>query len=220
MPRQNSKPGIGELIQRGLQLGRGTLRHRLDQLIGELAAEHRADLRDLLGAPARAGRAAPSARHASVAGTDSAASEVVASTAATRSPCSALSSTALVSSSTNSGTPSVRSTISATISRASAALPASVRTSAAPSRSPSRLSAKLVTWGWPPQGGWNSGRKVIDQQHRQPPHPVDGQIEQLARGRVDPVGVLEHHQHRPAPRHGFELAAAAPRTASRVCAAG
>ena len=47
---------------------------------------------------------------------------------------------------------------------------------------------------------------MIDQQHRQPPHPVDGQIQQLARGWIDPVGVLEHHQHRPAPRLGFELA--------------
>jgi hypothetical protein len=33
-----------------------------------------------------------------------------------------------------------------------------------------------------------------------------GQIQQLARGRIDPVGVLEHYQHRPVPRLGFELA--------------
>ena len=43
------------------------------------------------------------------------------------------------------------------------------------------------------------------QQHRQMPHPVDGQIQQFARGRVDPLGVLEHHQHRLVPRLGFEL---------------
>jgi hypothetical protein len=54
----------------------------------------------------------PPFRHVyySVAGTANAVSDVVASTAATRFPCAALSSTALVSSSTNSGTPSVRST--------------------------------------------------------------------------------------------------------------
>ena len=50
------------------------------------------------------------------------------------------------------------------------------------------------------------GTKGDRQQHRQTPHPVDGQIQQLARGRIDPVGVLEHHQHRPVPRLGFELA--------------
>ena len=44
------------------------------------------------------------------------------------------------------------------------------------------------------------------QQHRQMPHPVDGQVQQLARSRVDPVGVLEHHQHRPLPCRGVEQA--------------
>ena len=44
-----------------------------------------------------------------------------------------------------------------------------------------------------------------DQQERQPAHPVDGQIQELARGRVDPVSVFEHHQHRPVLRLGFEL---------------
>jgi hypothetical protein len=34
-----------------------------------------------------------------------------------------------------------------------------------------------------------------------PAHPVDGQIQELARGRVDPVGVLEHHEHRPVLRY-------------------
>jgi hypothetical protein len=40
---------IAELSQRGLQLTLSTLHHRRDQLIGKLAAEHRADLGDLLG---------------------------------------------------------------------------------------------------------------------------------------------------------------------------
>jgi len=109
--------------------------------------------------PSRSSRAISEA--CKVAGTDSAASDVVDNTAATRSACAALSSTALVSSSTKSGTPSLRATISATISGVSAVLPARLCTSVSPSRSPSRLSAKLVTWERPPQDGWNSGRKVI-----------------------------------------------------------
>jgi hypothetical protein len=43
------EPGIAELIQRGLQLLLRTLRERRDQFIGELAADHRANLRNLLG---------------------------------------------------------------------------------------------------------------------------------------------------------------------------
>jgi hypothetical protein len=43
------EPGLAELGQCGLQLLLMTLRHRLDQFIAKLAAEHRADLRDLLG---------------------------------------------------------------------------------------------------------------------------------------------------------------------------
>jgi hypothetical protein len=34
---------------------------------------------------------------------------------------------------------------------------------------------------------------------------IDRQIHQLTRGRVDPMGVFEDHQGRPAPREGFEL---------------
>jgi hypothetical protein len=60
----------------------------------------------------------------------------LAAKAAARSP---LSSTALVSSSTNKGTPSARATISSTVSRARPALPASLSTGAAPSCPPSRL---------------------------------------------------------------------------------
>ena len=35
-----------------------------------------------------------------------------------------------------------------------------------------------------------------DQQHRQVAHALDGEVEQFARGRVDPVGVLQDHEHR------------------------
>ena len=40
---------IVELTQRGLQLTLIALRHRLDQFVGKLAAEHGADLGNLLG---------------------------------------------------------------------------------------------------------------------------------------------------------------------------
>jgi hypothetical protein len=50
------------------------------------------------------------------------------------------------------------------------------------------------------------GAEGDDEQHRQPPHTVDREIEQLARGWIDPVGVLKYHQHRSVPRLGFELA--------------
>jgi hypothetical protein len=54
--------------------------------------------------------------------------------------------------------------------------------------------------------GWLKFRaEGDDEQHRQLPHPVDGQIQQFARGRVDPMSVLEHHQHRPLPCQRCEL---------------
>ena len=43
------EPSSAELIQCGLQILLGTQRHGLDQFISKLAAEHRADLRDLCG---------------------------------------------------------------------------------------------------------------------------------------------------------------------------
>ena len=49
------------------------------------------------------------------------------------------------------------------------------------------------------------GAEGDDEQDRQPRDPIERQVEQFARGRVDPMRVLEHHQDRPAPRQGFEL---------------
>jgi hypothetical protein len=43
------------------------------------------------------------------------------------------------------------------------------------------------------------GTKGDDQQDREPADPLDRQIQQLARGRVDPMDVLEDHQHGPLP---------------------
>ena len=44
-----------------------------------------------------------------------------------------------------------------------------------------------------------------DQQDRQPPYPVERQVEQLVRGWVDPMRVLEDHQNGPHSRQSFEL---------------
>src|SRR5207244_2247588 len=70
------------------------------------------------------------------------------------------SSMALVSSSTNSGTPSVLSRICSSRSSGSALPPVSPATSAAPRLRLSRLSVSAVRCGWPGQGATNSGRKV------------------------------------------------------------
>jgi hypothetical protein len=45
-----------------------------------------------------------------------------------------------------------------------------------------------------------------DQQDRQAFDPDDNAIEQLTRGRVNPMQILEHHQHRLSAGEGFELA--------------
>jgi hypothetical protein len=45
-----------------------------------------------------------------------------------------------------------------------------------------------------------------NQQHRQAAYPLDGEVEQIARRRVDPMRVLENHQHRPLARQTLELA--------------
>jgi hypothetical protein len=110
------------------------------------------------------------------------------------------SSTARVSSSAKSGTPSVRSTISSMTCAGSAAPPATPPTSAAASRRPSLLTRRTVTLASPAQGGWNSGRWVITSSMRMPGGRGDEHVEQLARGRVRPVRVLQHGEHGPLPR--------------------
>ena len=49
------------------------------------------------------------------------------------------------------------------------------------------------------------GAERHDQQHRQAAHALDGEVEQLARGRVDPMRVLEDHEHRLLAGQTFEL---------------
>jgi hypothetical protein len=67
--------------------------------------------------------------------------------------CEPLSTTALVSSSTNSGTPSVRSAISSLTSADSIAFPATLATIAAVSRRSSLGSVSVITCGCPVHGG-------------------------------------------------------------------
>ena len=74
--------------------------------------------------------------------------------------CSAVSNTLFVSSSTNSGTPSLRSAIWSTTASGSV-LPETCTISAIRSRRSRRFNASIVTRGWPAQGGWNSGRNVM-----------------------------------------------------------
>src|SRR5215510_440388 len=59
-------------------------------------------------------------------------------------------------------------------------------------------------------GAANPGRlkfraKGDCQQNGQVAHTIDCQIKQLARGWIDPVSVLQHHQNGSFPRFGFEL---------------
>jgi len=49
------------------------------------------------------------------------------------------------------------------------------------------------------------GAKRHEQQYRHAADALDHQVEQLARGRVDPMRVLEDHDDRLAPRQAFEL---------------
>jgi len=54
--------------------------------------------------------------------------------------------------------------------------------------------------------GWlELGAKRHDQQNRQAANALDSKVEQLARGRVDPMHVLKDHQHRLPVRQALEL---------------
>jgi hypothetical protein len=50
------------------------------------------------------------------------------------------------------------------------------------------------------------GAEGDDEQDRQPRYSIERQVEQLARGRVDPMRVLENHQNGPAQRQCLKLA--------------
>ena len=109
------------------------------------------------------------------------------------------SSTALVSSSTNSGTPSVRATISSSTSAGSRLPPADpLDDRRGRGRAPSRFEREPGHVRVAGQGGGRTrARQVTSDQHRRPAIRSSARLEQLQRGRVDPVRVLEHRQHRP-----------------------
>jgi hypothetical protein len=108
------------------------------------------------------------------------------------------SSTALVSSSTNSGTPSVRAAISPSTAGGRPPSPARRATIASVGPRPSRLSASRVTRGCPPSAGLAVGSARQQHQHPRAAIPVEGLAHQLEGGGVGPVHVLEHQQHGPA----------------------
>ena len=108
---------------------------------------------------------------------------------------SPVSSTALVSSSTNSGTPSVRAMIASIVSLGRRSPPRRATIASTPAR-PRRLRVRRVTCGWAASAGWWSGRLVSRMQDPGGGDPVQALLDHLERGRVDPVGVLEHHQDR------------------------
>ena len=121
------------------------------------------------------------------------------------SPGFAVSSTALVISSTKRGMPSVRSMMSRLMLSGRDLLPVTWSISAAVSRSPRRLRLSAVTYGLPSHGGSNSDRyvmmsstgKVFRRSIVRPSASSDGWVE--------PMHVLENHQHRVGPREQFQL---------------
>ena len=139
-----------------------------------------------------------------MAGIARAGDQLVANTAATRLSRSSLSSTALVSSSTNNGTPSARSTISATVSWARLALPAVLDQRGAVM--PAEPVQRQCGYVWlPAPAVLKLGAKGDDDEDGQPRCAIDGQVEQLARGRVDPMHVLEDHKNQSTLRQDREL---------------
>src|SRR6516164_9449082 len=106
-----------------------------------------------------------------------------------------LSTTALVSSSTKSGTPSVRSTICAAISSGRALPPVTPAIISARCRGASRLRARKGDVRAADPGRGEFGPEGDDQQDPKHRHPIYDQIIELERGRVAPLRVLEQHQH-------------------------
>ena len=195
---------IAELIQCGLQLPVRTLRHRLNQFIGKLATEHRADLGDLLGCrpepvESRHQRGVQGRRHRQRrlrCRRQHRGNPVTMSGAfqhrlgqlfdKQRHPVGAVD--------------DLGDDLSGQARITGQSLHQSLTLAFA---EPIKRQARNVSATRP--GRLEFGTKRDCQQHRQTAHPVDGQIQQFARGRVDPVSILKHHQHRPATRFGFEL---------------
>ena len=122
-------------------------------------------------------------------------------------PCSnrLASSTALVSSSRNSGTPSALATTASMASAESGVAAVSCFTTARASAASRRSRDRVVACvGAGP--GWHEFRpEADDQEYGQRAQLLDDQVQQLERGRIAPVCVLEHQEHRPAAGQTFKL---------------
>ena len=91
------------------------------------------------------------------------------------------------------------------ISGGSAAFPATFATIAAVSRRSSRGQRQHRHMRLPGPRRLKLGAEHRQQQHRPVRDPLYHAVQQFARTRVDPVKVIEHHQHRLLPRKTFNL---------------
>jgi len=137
------QPGLREPVEPGPQLDVGPLRHRVDQIVAELAAEHGTDLPNLFGDSAepvepRDQRGMQGGRYRK--GGRRARRQHGVAVAALKHRLGQLFD--------EERHAAVRSAISSTICLPSVVFPASLRTRAATSRSPSRFSASIVTCDW------------------------------------------------------------------------
>ena len=209
------EPGRGEPLKRRVEVHRGQGRHGGNQLVGELPSDGGADQRHVLARPSRSRRASSEA--CSVVGMASGGSGPSSTWVSVVSRNSPLSSSVLVSSSMNSGTPSVCARTCSTMASGSALSLVTPAMMPALSRRPRRLKGSIVTCGWPTQVGWNSGRKRHHQQHRQIGDASNDSIEKIERCRIDPVDVLEHDQDGALRRDAVELVEKRRSVISRFC---
>ena len=116
------------------------------------------------------------------------------------------SSTALVSSSMNSGTPSACVTIRFSTSRLSARSVVTRSASVSESLRPSRASAIRLVPARPVQGALKSGRNETMSRIGNSRKPIDQCVQQFERTGIGPLRILEQHQHGMASCHALQPA--------------
>jgi hypothetical protein len=115
---------------------------------------------------------------------------------------SPVSRTALVSSSTNSGTPSVRAMIVSTMSRRRSSPPRRATMASTPVR-PRRVEGQTCDVGMGRQRRLTVGPAGQEDQGPRIRNPIEGVLDHLEHSRVDPVGIL-HHQQDGLPSSGID----------------
>ena len=187
--------GRDQLVERGSQLRLRPVGDRGEQRVGELAADRGADLRDLLDRreAVEAGEQRVVERRGNRERRQRPGQLVAVAGVLRAGP---ISSTALVSSSTNSGTPSVLATICAATSSGRALSRPPARPWPRPRAGRAGVSASALTCGCAGPRRAELRPEGDDREHRQALDALDRQAEQLLRGRVDPVHVLVGEQHR------------------------